>query len=142
MKNKILLLAFFFLIGDGAYSQPVKIPDAVKTAFATKYPNAENVKWGKENAKEYEAEFKMNSLSVSANFLIDGSWVESETVMPTADLPAAVKASILKKYPSAKFTMAEKLEMPGDKVLYEVFIKVNHKKKSIEINADGSFLKN
>jgi uncharacterized membrane protein YkoI len=37
--------------------------------------------------------------------------------------------------------MAEKLEQPGGKLLYETSIKVKGKKKSLEMNADGSLAK-
>lgn len=100
-----------------------------------------DVKWGKESAKEYEAEFKLNGNNVSANFGADGAWVETETVMKVTGLPAAVVDAIKKNYPGAVITTAEKLEEPGDKLLYETVIKVNGKKKTLELNADGSLAK-
>ena len=141
MKNNFIVLAAVFVISLSANCQSVKVPAAVKNAFSTKYPNATNVTWGKENAKEYEAEFKMNGNAVSANFGLTGNWVETETVIPVADLPAAVSAAVIIKYPGAVITMAEKLEMPGDKLLYEAAFKVNGKKKSLELNPDGSLAK-
>ena len=137
----LLLIAFnIFAIAGMGFSQKINVPSAVTNAFKAKFPTATNVKWGKENAKEFEAEFKQGNTSVSANFKTDGSWVETETVIPQASLPAAVSAAILKKYPGAVITMAEKTEMPG-KIIYEAAIKVNGKKKNVELNADGSFVK-
>ena len=141
MKNIFIVLVAVIAISQSANCQGMKVPPAVKNAFNTKYPNATNVTWAKENAKEYEAEFKLNNNSVSANFGMDGSWVETETMIPVAELPAAVSAAIIKKYPGAVITMAEKLEMPGDKLLYEAAFKVNGKKKSLELNPDGSLVK-
>jgi len=141
MKNKFVVLIAVIAISLSSNCQSVTPPAAVKTAFKTKYPKATNIKWGKENAKEYEAEFKLNGTSVSANFGLDGSWVETETVMKTADLPAPVTAAVKKKYPDAAITLAEKLEMPGDKLLYEVSFKAGGKKKSMELNPDGSMAK-
>lgn len=137
MKTYIIVLALV-VAGSSANCQSVKIPEAVKTAFNAKYPDATNVKWGKENAKEYEAEFKLNNNSVSANFGPDGSWVETESVIPAAALPPAVMATVKAKYPGAPITLAEKTEQPGNKVLYEVTVKVNGKKKSMEVNPDGT----
>lgn len=137
----LLLIAFdIFAIAGTGFSQKINVPSAVTNAFKAKFPTATNVKWGKENAKEFEAEFKQGNTSVSANFKTDGSWVETETVIPQASLPAAVSAAILKKYPGAVITMAEKTEMPG-KIIYEAAIKVNGKKKNVEVNPDGSFVK-
>ncbi len=141
MKNNFLVLVAAIAIGLSSNCQSIKVPAAVKSAFNTKYPNATNVKWGKENTKEYEAEFKLNGTNVSANFGLDGSWVETETVIKIASLPAPVTAALKKKYPGAVITMAEKLEMPGGKLLYEATFKVNGKKKSMELNPDGSLAK-
>jgi len=141
MKNIFIVLTMAITISLSANCQGLKISEAVKNAFAAKFPGASNVKWGKENAKEYEAEFKLNNNSISANFKTDGSWVETESVIPVADLPAAVTSAIRTKYPGAPITLAEKTEQPGNKVLYEVGIKVNGKKKSLEINPDGSWAK-
>ena len=138
MKNYFLVLMLAITVGVSANCQAIKVPDVVKTAFSTKYPAATNVKWGKENAKEYEAEFKLNNNSVSANFGLDGSWVETESVIPVAELPAAVKAAVNAKYPGAAITLAEKTEQPGNKILYEVSVKVNGKKKSMELKPDGT----
>src|SRR5258705_13059424 len=113
MKRHIIVL-MLSRAGLSANCQSKKVPAAVKSAFAAKFPGATNVKWGKENAKEYEAEFKLNNNSISANFAMDGSWVETESVIPVADLPAAVTSAIHKKYPGAPITLAEKTEQPGN----------------------------
>ena len=137
MKELLLLVCCTVVIATTSCSQKTKVPDAVAKEFKLKYPGATNVKWGKENAKEYEAEFNLNGNSVSANFNADGSWVETETVINIAELPAAVVSAINRNHPGAVMTTAEKLEEPGNKVLYEVVIKVKGKKKTLELNADG-----
>ena len=144
MKSFLMLACFIVSFATISSAQKINekdLPGPVKTAFATKYPAAMNVKWGKENAKEYEAEFKLNNNNVSANFLVTGDWVETETVLSITDLPAAISNAIKTKYPGASITKAEKLEKPGNKTLYEVFIKLNGKTKEVELNADGSFAK-
>jgi len=140
VKSNIISLTIAIIAGIPTLCQSIKIPDAVKNAFANKFSNVTNVKWGKENPKEYEAEFKFNNTSISANFDLDGNWIETETVIPVSDLPAAVSTSIAKKYSGAIIIMAEKLEMPGGKILYETSFNVKNKKKSIELNPDGSFV--
>ena len=141
MKNIFIVLTTTITIGLSANCQGLKVPEAVKNAFAAKFPTATNVSWGKENSKEYEAEFKMNNTAVSANFGLDGSWVETETTIPETDLPAPVINAIHVKFPGGKITRAEKLEKPGDKTFYETVIKVNGKSKEVEMNPDGSFVK-
>lgn len=141
MKKIFSLLLLYFCMATTIYAQKLNVPAAVTKTFTAKYPGAMNVKWGKESAKEYEAEFKLNDVNVSANFATDGNWVETETVIKLEALPAAVVASIKKNYPGAAITLAEKLEEPGDKVQYETTFKVKGKKKTVEMNADGSFVK-
>jgi Putative beta-lactamase-inhibitor-like, PepSY-like len=141
MKKIFSWVLLYVCIATAACAQKISVPPAVIKAFNSKYPNATDMKWGKESAKEYEAEFKLNGTNVSANFGMDGGWVETETAIRIADLPAPVTAAVTKKYPGATITMAEKLEMPGGKVLYEAAFKVKGKKKSMELNPDGSIVK-
>ena len=141
MKKIFVWLLLYTGIVATACSQKLNIPVAVNKAFSSKYPGATNLKWGKENAKEYEAEFKLDGTTVSANFDSDGNWVETETVMKVADLPAVVTDAITKKYPGASIIIAEKLEQPGNKVLFETTIKMKDKKKTVELNPDGTFAK-
>ncbi|HVT86887.1 MAG TPA: PepSY-like domain-containing protein [Chitinophagaceae bacterium] len=140
MKRMFIVLITAIIAVSSAHSQ-IKVTDAAKKAFAAKFPNATNVKWGKENASEYEAEFKLNGQPVSANFKLDGSWVETESSIAVSDLPPAVTNAIKAKYPGTILNKAEKVEMPGGKTVYETVVKVNGKKKEIEINPDGTFVK-
>ena len=144
MRSSLMLVCFIISFATISYGQKKTekdIPAAVKTAFNTKFPGASNVKWGKESAKEYEAEFKLNNSDVSANFSATGEWVETETILSAADLPVTITNAIKSKYPVASITKGEKLEKSGDKIMYEVFIKTNGKTKEVELNADGSFVK-
>lgn len=140
MKNIFIVLLAAVIVNTSASCQ-LKITEAAKKAFSTMFPNANGVKWEKESADEYEANFKLNNVAVSANFKHDGTWVETETAINTKELPAAVTTAISTKYPGAVYTRAEKIEKPGGKILYEAVIKVNGKTKEMEVNPDGSFEK-
>ena len=128
-----------FALATTSCSQKINVPPAVTKAFNGKYPGATDVKWGKENAKEYEAEFKLNNTAISANFGTDGSWKETETTIKSSELPEAVTKAIQTKYPGGVISLAEKVEKP-DKTYYETVIKINNKKKEIEILPDGKFM--
>lgn len=140
MKKYAIALVALVVIGMQIHAQHIKVPVAVQKAFAQKFPGAEAVSWGKENATEYEAEFKWNNTSVSANFKTNGDWVETETVIPVTELPKAVTDAIAKKYPRSVLNKAEKTEQPGGKLSYEVSFKTGDKKKSLELNPDGTFI--
>ena len=69
MKNLFLLFAVITIFSLSASGQTDKdAPANVKAAFAKKFPAATKIKWGKENEKEWEAEFKMDG------FKVDGFW--------------------------------------------------------------------
>src|SRR5216683_4680125 len=100
--KKIIFIAIM-LIGANAIiaqtpatptqSQPAKkklvVPAAVQKAFEQKFPKATKVGWGKENEKEWEAEFTFNGSKLSANFTSDGVWVETEKEIAISELPKA-----------------------------------------------------
>ena len=119
----------------------VDVPKVVADAFAKKFPSATNIKWGKENAKEYEAEFKINGKSMSANFLSDASWVETEAEIATSEIPAAVKSVVEKKYPGAVISKVFKIDNVKGEVTYEAEIKTGNKKKEVNLKVDGTILK-
>jgi len=118
-----------------------KVSLAISNAFSKKFPDAQNVKWGKENAKEYEAEFTLKGIKTSANYDLNGNWKETETEIPIKDLPEAVVKSIQQKFPSAIIFAASKIEKADGKNIYEADIKVSGKRKEVELWEDGRFVK-
>lgn len=143
MKKLIMMSTLFAAIGLAACAQGFdasKVPAAVKTAFAKKFPGA-TAEWGKENSKEYEAEFKLNGKSMSANFLTDGSWVETEAEISAAELPVAVKSAVEKKYPGAVISKVFKIDNSKGEQTFEAEIKTGGKKKEVVLKADGTIIK-
>lgn len=139
MKKNFFSLIVIALPAFSAAGQ-LNVPDAVKAAFNNKFPAATNVKWEKENKKELEVNFRMNNTDVSANFGLDGSWVETETTILSSELPTAVSNAVSSKFPGAVYGRTEKIEKPGNKIMYEVNITVKGKKKELEFNPDGSIM--
>lgn len=137
---KKIFLASLLISGLILHAQ-TKAPIAVTTAFSKQFPDAMNVKWGKENEKEYEAEFQLKGTKMSANYDLQGNWKETEIEIAIKDLPEAVVKSINAKYPSAVISSADKIEKPNGKIIYEADIKMNGKKKEVELWADGKFVK-
>ena len=141
MKNLVLVLSAAMMISFTACGQNAKdIPVKVKTAFEQKFPGAQNVKWGKENSTEWEAEFKMNAKNFSANYTVDGKWMESEYEISANEIPVAVTTTLGKEFPGYKLLVSEVSETAKGKV-YEFEIKTGNTKKEVAVNPDGTLVK-
>ncbi|MCF8380167.1 MAG: PepSY-like domain-containing protein [Bacteroidales bacterium] len=128
MKNLVLIvgaLASLYIASCGQKSKDV--PAEVKIAFAEKFSQATNVKWDKENATEWEAEFKMNGVESSANFDLSGKWMETEYLIASEDLPATLIETLAADYADYKPGVAEVTETPEAKV-FELSLKNGLKK--------------
>jgi uncharacterized lipoprotein NlpE involved in copper resistance len=139
MKKYFLLMITMLAITLSALA--INVPKAVSDAFTKKFPGATNVKWDKENKNEYEAEFTLNGKSGSANFLTDGSWVETEMEINVSDLPAAASTSVKTKYPGATIIKVYKLDNAKGELTYEAELKTGNKKKEMVLKADGTIVK-
>jgi hypothetical protein len=76
MKKLLLIILSATLICNYVFS--VTPPEVVKKAFDKKFPASSDVTWSKENVKEWEAEFTFEGNKLSANFAVDGTWIETE----------------------------------------------------------------
>ena len=132
------------LLGGSAHAQKLKdseVPTAVKQAFAKNFPSAKEVKWSKENATEFEAEFKSGATEKSANFDQSGKWVVTETEIKKSDLPQAVQAAVAKEFAGYKMDEIEKVEKPDNVVLYEMEIEKNKIVYEVQFTPDGKMIK-
>lgn len=110
------LLAFF---GITIFQQKPDIPQVVVDAFWQKYPEAKSVDW-EEEGEEYEAEFKIGKVEMSANFAKSGEWLKTETEIDINSLPDAVRQGITTNFPNSEIEEAEQLELPNQALAYEV----------------------
>lgn len=60
----------------------------VKESFGKRFPDAKEVKWSKENATEFEAEFETGEMEQSVNFDQSGKWLVTETEIKSSELPS------------------------------------------------------
>ncbi len=113
-------------------------PAAVKAAFEKKFPTATKVSWGKEGAKEWEAEFTFEGSSISANFAEDGTWLETEKEITAANLPKTVADAVKTQYPGWTIVEADKTETSKHGTIYEADLKMGTGKKSVAFKEDGT----
>ena len=90
---------------------------------------------------EWEAEFQLNGIKMSANYSDTGIWLETEMAISATELPQIVSTSIKKKYIGWQITHAYKIETAHKGLLYEADIKSGMKKKEVLFQEDGTFIK-
>ena len=134
-KIFLIVVAAAFLY---SFSNTITPPAAVKKAFAAKFPTATKVTWGKESAKEWEAEFTFEGNKISANFYQDGTWLETERQIKSTELPQPVAAAIRTKYPGWTIIEADMTETSKHGTIYESDLKKGTAKKSVAFKANGS----
>jgi hypothetical protein len=121
MKTSFIMLIFAVLsVATLNLITPTEpVPEAVRDAFEQKYPTAQAVQWEAEDT-EYEAEFVLEGVPMSASFSPDGQWLTTETEITPAALPQLVKDLLVEYDPAATVTEAETVERPGRPLAYEV----------------------
>tara|TARA_A100000171_G_scaffold53024_1_gene75504 strand:- start:6423 stop:6896 length:474 start_codon:yes stop_codon:yes gene_type:complete len=139
MKVKQTMIVLALLLANLACAQ-VEAPKAVQDAFKAKFTNAKSVEWEMEEEGEYEANFKMNKVEMSANFKSDGTWLETETEIKEKNLPEAVKATLKAKYDGYEVEETTKIEKPNGVVQYEAEIEKDEETLEVIFNANGTVI--
>ena len=139
MKKIVLMFMAVAIFCSCSFS--LTPPKAVKDAFDKKFPAATKIAWGKEAAKEWEAEFTFEGDKISANFYEDGTWLETEKEIKATSLPAAVTTAIKTNYPGWTISEADKTETSKHGTIYEADLKKGMSKKSVAYKEDGTFVK-
>ena len=136
--RKLLLLACVCTVAYTALTAQVNAPTMVRVAFEIRFPGATNVKWGKENKHEYEAEFTYKGTNYSANFKDNGDWLETESPITFDLLPQKIKD--MYKNPGLKASIKQimKIETSIGTTKYELELKVRNKALEILYDAEGN----
>ena len=139
MKKIFLMFVAIAMFCNCSFA--MKPPKAVKDAFDKKFPTATKISWGKESAKEWEAEFSLDGIKISAVFFQNGKWLETEQMVKASELPKAVADAIKAKYSGWTIAEADKTESSKLGAIYEADLKKGMSKKAVAIKADGTFVK-
>ncbi|MBL7950095.1 MAG: PepSY-like domain-containing protein [Flavobacteriales bacterium] len=140
MNNSKNLIACCLLLSSAcgfAGAKETTPPPAVLSAFAERFPHAQGVKWEEEEGGVLEAEFVSDGLKQSANFMLDGTWKETEQRITEADLTDAIRATLETRHPGATVKHAERVSTPTAD-LYEVELKTAQGKVEVMITAEGA----
>ena len=135
-KNILTTLVILSSIASG-FAQG-KTPAAATTTFSKLFPDATNVKWGKENDHNYEAEFKWKGVSYSANFSDKGEWLETESPFTFIELPEKVQQAYNTAHKGATVKEVAKIETSKQGTIYEVEMKQGMKTVELFYKSDGT----
>ena len=143
LKHKIMKLfrsisIVLLLAGTTACSQ--NTPGAVTDAFKTKFSNAQNVKWDKENDSEWEAEFEMDGKEYSANFESDGTWKETEHEIQKSEIPENVQRTLDTEFSGYDIEESEISEKAEGSV-YEFELEKGESNLEVAIDSNGKVTK-
>ncbi|MDD3044111.1 MAG: PepSY-like domain-containing protein [Candidatus Delongbacteria bacterium] len=141
MKHLLVLTTVLALLCFSAYGETKKeVPAVVKEAFAKKFPTAKDVKWDKENDKEWGVEFELAGKELSANFDNAGLWTETGYELESKEVPAVVNAAITKDFAGYKIEDVAMSESKDSKV-YEFVLEKGKDKLEVDVSPDGRILK-
>jgi hypothetical protein len=123
--------------------KPQNLPDEIKTAFLTAYPNAENARWSRESNGNYEADFRVQKSKCSAVYTSEGNLVEAEIAVKWVEVPIAVRQTVLLQFKGYKVKESEKKILPdqADKNFYEVELQKGGEKLEVLLSETGEIIK-
>lgn len=140
MKKTVILMLGTIMVLTQACAQNTAAPAKVTSSFSKKFPTAKNVKWDKENATEWEAEFKMNGEEYSANFNNEGTWLETEYEIEASAIPEAVKKTLASEFSGYDIEEVELSETAKGKV-YEFSLEKDETDMEVAISPEGKVIK-
>jgi hypothetical protein len=115
--NAGVKVGFFSLFSPGRHHRGHTPPPAVLHSFMEQFPlGTEKVRWRRERRDEWEAEFKLTGVETSANFSETGQWLETETEITRAELPAALQTATQ----NVKAKEITRIKKADGKTLYEI----------------------
>jgi hypothetical protein len=107
-----------------------QVPEAVRTGFATKFPNMTPSSW-EQKPYGYEAIFTQNGMVYEADFSGTGEWQKTEH---EGELPPAIKSRIDQQYAGASFTQRQIEETPQG-MFYQV--ELQHMNQTVKLYLDS-----
>ncbi|MDB5031762.1 PepSY-like domain-containing protein [Mucilaginibacter sp.] len=124
--KKVLVMGIALIATGSVVAQDLKskdVPQVVKSALMSKYPEAAKVSWEKEKGN-YEANWGGKSgEDNSVVFTPAGAFVEIVKAIPISELPKNIAPYVAAKYKGAKIKEAGKVTDAAGKTMFEAEIK-------------------
>ncbi len=144
LKKYFLLMALAvvgFQSCDDDDNNIAPVPEALKEAFAQKYPSVNNKRW-ETRGHYYVADFNSQMQDASAWFTADGTWQMTETDITYSTLPAAVKTAFESgEYAAWQVDDIDRLERLNREMVYVIEVELREQEMDLYYSADGVLIK-
>lgn len=133
----------------------VDVPQATRTSFETKYPNASNVRWSRYEVRPDRAQgdwdYTLDTSDYQVMFTWDGddyyAWYDdgnfvraTSTIKDNSKLPANITSALRKSYEGYEITEVDK-EHDKDRTTYEIELKKGEDKIKVHYDENGKEIK-
>lgn len=141
---KIIVIAFaimpFCIIRTSAQKiNSTKVPVAVQNSFSNQFPKTKAGSWELED-KNYEVSFDAKGMDWSAVYAPDGTWMETEEEIHSADIPSAVRNAISGSFAGYKSDEIDKVTKKGGSVTFEVILQKEKDELEVVFDSSGNVL--
>ncbi|MEQ8415819.1 MAG: PepSY-like domain-containing protein [Imperialibacter sp.] len=138
LKNLPVLILSLLMVACSPSNK--KTPTTVKTAFEKRFSKATDVEWSMENETEWEAEFELGGKEYSANFSVEGVWMETEHEIEEAEVPVRVKNTLDSAFAGYMIEAIEMTESPTG-AAYEFLLEKGLSDIEVVISSVGKVVK-
>ncbi|MBZ5500240.1 MAG: PepSY-like domain-containing protein [Acidobacteriia bacterium] len=144
MKSASWVLLLIASLNSAALAQVVtadKVPVPVKQALGAKFQNVKSVEWKISGDKNFEAEFTLKGVAITIKFDPAGKWLETETQIPSSDVPKAVLGVLAQKFRTYKIVETQNLQLHNDpQMIFEIHLDNGKEILKVLLHADGAIL--
>ena len=144
MKRTLLLAGCTLMLAALAQAQKLKanqVPAAVTATFKQQFAQVKAVQWEKEGSN-YEAGFEQGKTEMSVLISTNGELLETESELAPQQLPAPVRAALVRDYSAYKVTEAAKIVATGTgATTYEAEVTKAGQKRDVVFDANGREVK-
>jgi hypothetical protein len=144
MKRTLALLLVSALFPGAARAQATTashVPEVVKKALQARFPAVKRTEWKFKSDRNYEAEFTLKGTDIAVKFDTTGKWLETESAIPRASVPSAVRDTIARRFKGYKVVETQSLQRWNEeRIVYEVHVENAREVVKLQFDVGGAIL--
>lgn len=133
-----IFLALLLSNGFAACSQDInakRVPTLVKNALLTKFPDATDIEWEKNNNR-YEADYDVDNTECAASIDASGKIIMYKQEIQVTELPAILSGTLQQNFAGYTIEDSERIQK-GDQVFYQVKLEKNNQELKRVFSENG-----